>query len=274
MFSPSWRRCCVSTAAYAEGVRTQGSSGRRSRPEAKKLLFELQGRIENFQLGPANVELAKKIVAARSELRHGPVLPLRGRRPCPPKPRRSTRRPASWPRTRSEGERRFIEAMYHARVNQGIDFKKSIEPAGGARQGLSRASGSVHVILGQLYNGDGQGEKARRAFEKAQAIGPRSARVEAFLAGDDLLQGAATARRAPPTSTSRRACPRARSPSPSASASPSATSTKATSTRPSSRCAPTSTSTGRAAWTSSSPRSSSGTPWPASTWRTAASTRP
>ena len=31
--------------------------------EARKLLFELQARIENFQFGPANVELAKKIVA-------------------------------------------------------------------------------------------------------------------------------------------------------------------------------------------------------------------
>ena len=31
--------------------------------EARKMLFELQDRIENFQFGPANVEIAKKIVA-------------------------------------------------------------------------------------------------------------------------------------------------------------------------------------------------------------------
>jgi tetratricopeptide (TPR) repeat protein len=47
----------------------------------------------------------------------------------------------------------------------------------------------VHAILGQLYAGDNQAEKARAAFEKAQAIGPRTARMEAFLAGNDLLKG-------------------------------------------------------------------------------------
>ena len=33
-------------------------------PEAKKLLAELQWKIESFQFGPSNVELAKKLVAA------------------------------------------------------------------------------------------------------------------------------------------------------------------------------------------------------------------
>src|SRR5262249_13771705 len=45
------------------------------------------------------------------------------------------------------------------------------------------------VILGQLYNGDGQGVKALGAFQKAKAIGPKTARVEAFLANDDILKG-------------------------------------------------------------------------------------
>jgi len=45
------------------------------------------------------------------------------------------------------------------------------------------------MILGQLYQGDNQADKAKGAFEKALAIGPRSARAEAFLAGQDLLKG-------------------------------------------------------------------------------------
>jgi tetratricopeptide (TPR) repeat protein len=45
------------------------------------------------------------------------------------------------------------------------------------------------MILGQLSNADGKWEKARAAFERAQAIGPRSARAEAFLASDALLKG-------------------------------------------------------------------------------------
>jgi predicted Zn-dependent protease len=45
------------------------------------------------------------------------------------------------------------------------------------------------MILGQLYAGDNQADKARTAFEAARAIGPRTARAEAFLAGHDLLKG-------------------------------------------------------------------------------------
>jgi hypothetical protein len=44
------------------------------------------------------------------------------------------------------------------------------------------------VILGQLQNGDGRGDKALVAFQKARAIGP-SPRVNAFIANDDLLKG-------------------------------------------------------------------------------------
>src|SRR5260370_7597954 len=33
-------------------------------PEAKRLLGELQSRIESFQFGPSNVDLAKKLVPA------------------------------------------------------------------------------------------------------------------------------------------------------------------------------------------------------------------
>src|SRR5438093_12909632 len=88
----------------------------------------------------------------------------------------------------SDGERRFIEGMYYARVNQGLEFKKCIEPLEALAKDYP-GERLVQVILGQLYNGDNQAEKARIAFEKTQAIGPRTARVEAFLAGADLLHG-------------------------------------------------------------------------------------
>jgi tetratricopeptide (TPR) repeat protein len=87
-----------------------------------------------------------------------------------------------------EGDRRFIDAVYYARVNQGVDFKKAIEPIEQVARDFP-GERFVHIILGQILNGDGQGEKARAAFEKARAIGPRSARVESFLAGNDLLKG-------------------------------------------------------------------------------------
>ena len=46
----------------------------------------------------------------------------------------------------------------------------------------------IYLILGQLQNGDGHGDKAVLAFQKAKAIAT-SPRIEAFLAADDLLKG-------------------------------------------------------------------------------------
>ena len=229
-------------------------------------------RIENFQAGPRTSELAKKIVAADPEVRHGPVLPL-GRHAWPGEAEKEYQKARELAKNASEGERRFIEAMYHARVNQGVDFAKSIEPMEAlAKDYPGRAA--VYVILGQLYTGDDQAEKARLAFEKAQAIGPRSPRVEAFLAGDDLLKGRLrqgarhlpVGREEPAQGVGAVRHPLRRHLQPPLRGQ--------RRTPPSSRCAPTWPSTRRAGSTSSSPRSSSGTPWRASTWRTAGSTRP
>src|SRR6185295_19147536 len=86
------------------------------------------------------------------------------------------------------GDRRFVDAVDYARVNQGNDFKKAI-PALEKLTAEYPGERLGFLILGQLYNGNAQGEKALAAFRAARAIGPRSARVEAFLAADDLLKG-------------------------------------------------------------------------------------
>jgi tetratricopeptide (TPR) repeat protein len=88
----------------------------------------------------------------------------------------------------SEGERRFIEAMVKVRANQGQnpqDGLPALEKLGEEYPGERL----IFVLLGQIYAGTNQPEKARAAFEKTQAIGPKSNRVAAFLANDDLLQG-------------------------------------------------------------------------------------
>ena len=60
------RVLCLLTATLA----TTAAAGERrfewttKSAEARQLLSELQGRIESFQLGPANLELAQKLVAA------------------------------------------------------------------------------------------------------------------------------------------------------------------------------------------------------------------
>jgi len=177
-------------AATSAGADSANKAGRRfeyqsKSPEARKMLFELQDRIENFQFGAANVEIAKKIVAldptfAMGQYYLSAVMPG-------PAGAKEYMKALELAKTAPEGDRRFIEAVRDVRLNQGVDFKKSIP----ALEELAKDYAGerfVHIILGQLLNGDNQGDKARAAFEKARAIGPRSARVEAFLAGNDLLK--------------------------------------------------------------------------------------
>jgi len=154
--------------------------------DARILLTELQSRIENFQAGQANLDLAKKIVAddpgfAMGQYYLSAVTPGTDAE-------KEYRKALELAKQASDGERRFIEGMYYARVNQGAEFKKAIEPLEALAKDYPDER-LIQVILGQLYAGDNQAEKARVAFEKAQAIGPKSPRIEVFLANDDLLKG-------------------------------------------------------------------------------------
>ncbi len=155
-------------------------------PEAKKLLAELQGRIESFQFGPSNVDLAKKLVAADPNFAIGEYY-LSAVLPDPDESLKAYEKSRELAKNASDGERRFIEAMYFARVNNGVDFAKSIPPLEALAQDYP-GERLIYVILGQLQNGDGHGDKALVAFQKARALGP-SPRVNAFIANDDLLKG-------------------------------------------------------------------------------------
>jgi tetratricopeptide (TPR) repeat protein len=179
-------------AATAVAAHAGSDAGRRfewttQSAEAKKLIAEVQARIENFQGGGKETqELAKKLVAADPKFAMGTyylsvVLPG-------DEGLKLYEQSRELAKTASDGERRFIEGVVHVRVNQGADFAKSIEPLEALAKDYP-GERLVWMILGQLYNGDGKGDKARAAFEKAQAIGPRSPRADAFLAGDEILQG-------------------------------------------------------------------------------------
>jgi len=176
----------TSAAAYAEETRGRRFEWTTESAEAKKLLGQLQMNIENFQVGPANLELAKRIVAADPSFAMGQYY-VSAVTPGPDG-EKEYMKAREMAKNASDGERRFIEGMYYARVNQGVDFKKSIEPLEALAKDYP-GERLVHVILGQLYAGDNQAEKAHIAFEKTQAIGPKSPRVETFLAADDLLKG-------------------------------------------------------------------------------------
>jgi tetratricopeptide (TPR) repeat protein len=176
--------------AAAASVPAATSSGRfewttRS-ADAKRLLGEIQGRIESFQFGTETVALAEKLVAADPEFAMG-VYYLSAVTP-PPGNQKHLDRAVELAKKASEGERRFIDAMVIARANQGANSKDAIPPLEklGADYPNERL---VQVILGQIYQGSNEAEKARGAFEKANRIGPPSARVRSFLASDDLIKG-------------------------------------------------------------------------------------
>jgi len=154
--------------------------------EAKRLLAELQGQIENFQFGPRNVELAQRIVAADPSFAMGEYY-LSAVQP-PPDNQAHLDKAVELSKQAGDGERRFIEAMVKVRANQGQnpqDGLPALEKLGEEYPGERL----IQVLLGQIYAGTNQPEKARVAFEKTQAIGPKSNRVAAFLANDDLLKG-------------------------------------------------------------------------------------
>jgi tetratricopeptide (TPR) repeat protein len=154
--------------------------------EATRLLTDLQARIENFQLGSDTVEAAKKLVAADPEWAMGEYY-LSAMMPAPDNQAHLDKAVKLYPHA-SDGERRFIEAMVVARANQGANFQD-------AAPMLERLATDypherlVPVLLGQLYQGMNEPEKAHAAFEQVLAIGPPSNRVRAFLANDDLLAG-------------------------------------------------------------------------------------
>ena len=158
-------------------------------PEAKTMLRELQLRIESFQFGPPSVELARKMVAADPNFALGQyylsvVVPPAEGQPILDKA-------VELAKTASDGERRFIEAMAPTRNLQTATDPRLMEAITKV-EALSKDYPDerlTFVILGQLYQGTGQADKARAAFERCEQLGPPSPRVRAFLANEDLLKG-------------------------------------------------------------------------------------
>jgi tetratricopeptide (TPR) repeat protein len=183
----------VAAALFVTAAAGADHSGRRfewttSSAEAKQRLKDLQLRVENFQGGGTETqELAQKVVAADPSFALGQYY-LSVFTVDPDEAFKQYEKSRELAKKASDGERRFIEAMYHVRANRGLEFAKSIEPMEAVSKDYA-GERLVWMILGQLYAGDNQADKARAAFEKAQAIGPHTLRAEAFLAGDDLLKG-------------------------------------------------------------------------------------
>jgi tetratricopeptide (TPR) repeat protein len=152
-------------------------------PAAHDQLVELQRRIETFQFGPANEELAKKIVAADPDFALG-VYYLSAVTP-PPGNQQHLDKAAQLAKGASDAERRFIEAMVLAR---GKTPEQAIEP-------LTRLTADYpkerlfFMLLGQNLAGAGKQEEAKAAFEKAIALDPSTPRAYTFVGNYYLMKG-------------------------------------------------------------------------------------
>ena len=105
----------VAVAVLAATAASAAPAGRRfeyksKSEEARKLLFELQGRIENFQFGPENVERAKKIVALDPGFVMGQYY-LSAVTPGPDAEKEYLKA-REMAKKGAEGDRRFVGAVY------------------------------------------------------------------------------------------------------------------------------------------------------------------
>src|SRR6185503_18111344 len=144
-------------------------------PAAHDQLVELQRRIETFQFGPVNEELAKKIVAADPDFALGVyyLSAVTG----PPDNQKHLEKAVELAKGASDAERRFIEAMALAR---GKSPEQALEP-------LTRLTVDYpkerlfFMVLGQNAAGLGKQEEARAAFEKAIALDSSTPRAYALV---------------------------------------------------------------------------------------------
>ena len=176
----------VAAASLAEPAASRRFDWTTSSPEARKLLGDLQSRIESFQFGTETVAVAERMGAADPKFAMGAYY-LSAVAPAPGN-QKHLDRAVELSRTASDGEKRFIDAMVIARANQGANSKDAI-PSLEKLAADYPEERLVQVILGQLYQAASRPADARTAFERADRIGPPSSRVRAFLANDDLLRG-------------------------------------------------------------------------------------
>jgi tetratricopeptide (TPR) repeat protein len=176
-------------AYAAEAAKPAKFTWTTSSKEAKQHLLELQKNIEHFQFGPPNVELARKIVAADPDFALGHyylsvTLPTA-------EGQAELDKALELGKRASEGERRFMEAAAGIRGVQTASDPR-IKDTIAKLEAVAKEYPDerlVHVVLGQLYQGQSEPQKALRAFERCEQLGPPSPRVRAFLANEDLLKG-------------------------------------------------------------------------------------
>jgi len=152
-------------------------------PAARADLVQLQKRIESFQFGPTNEEMANRIVAADPDFALGEyyLSAVTGG----PGNQKHLDRALELSKNASDAERRFIEAMVLARG-------KTPEQALPLLQKLAADYPQERVffmVLGQNAAGLGKLDEARAAFEQAIALDPTTPRAYNLVGNTYLMKG-------------------------------------------------------------------------------------
>ena len=183
--------------------------------DAKKLIHELQSRIENFQFGSDTAELARNLVAADPDFAMG-VYYLSAVVPGP-EGSEALEKAVKLAETASEGERRFINAMVLARHNGGAGFAVAVPKleALGSDYPNERL---VQMILGQIHQAAGTPTKPVARSRGPSRLGRRAA-AHARSSRMTTCCKASTRKPARASKPSRRCFQRAARPHPSATVS-------------------------------------------------------
>src|SRR5262249_26555662 len=140
--------------------------------EAKKLLTELQGRIESFQFGPDTVALAEKASAADPAWCLGEYY-ISAVLPTPAEAQKHLDKSVELAKGGSDGERRFIELMSRGRANQGADFPKVVPDLEKLATDYPKER-LVRLGLGPIYHANNNPPEAPQGLQEGQAPRPRA----------------------------------------------------------------------------------------------------
>ncbi|HET9531336.1 MAG TPA: tetratricopeptide repeat protein [Blastocatellia bacterium] len=151
--------------------------------EAKQLVDKVVRGIESFENVQQLLPLAQKMVELDPQFAFGHYY-LATFTP-PPNAKQHVDKTNELIKTASDGERRYIEAVFLTRAQQNDKAAEIFTDL--AKQYPEERM--VHMMLGQVYSNQGKLEEAKAAFERAKQIDSSTARVHGFLGNIHLLKG-------------------------------------------------------------------------------------
>jgi tetratricopeptide (TPR) repeat protein len=152
--------------------------------EAAELAAQIVNQIETMSAGPQTLAQAQKIVELDPDFAFGHYLVATFNQGANLEAtQQATAKARELAQKASEGEREYMEAVFQVRANE---FDKAL-PRLVALSEKYPDERMVWMMLGQVYQNQGNANGARKAFERAIALDPKLPRVYAFLGNIYLL---------------------------------------------------------------------------------------